>query len=234
MPSEPVAAPGGPRAQGLAYCGAPWGRRVVVRDPQGKIKPRDQYIKGLDRKCLEWDMDFLQTMANFVCRLRKGERAQELIEEFRAKHRDWQGKSFLACYDRDGKMHSPDHTASKNRARKWAKTFVRLQHKGELPAPFSMPGITNPVDRGVARQSLRLDRPSQLHDTAEAETQGPDGRRPGPLQLGKIRLGTLVERNGRRPYTCGREGAGCRVAQGRDHPPGSRLRSPDGASTPSL
>jgi len=57
-------------------------------------------------------------------------------------------------------MHSPSHRESKNRARKWVKTFVRMLHRGELPAPFGTPGVVNPVDRGLARNNLRwMDRP---------------------------------------------------------------------------
>jgi len=148
------------KAQGLAYIGNAWGRQIVVRDPQNNVKPRDKCIDGVDRKCLEWDVDFLHRMAEFVHRLRKGEKVADLIEEFRANYRDGRGKPFLACYDRDGKMHSPWHRESKNRARKWVKTFVRLLHQGELPAPFGTPGIINPVNRGLARNNLRwIDRP---------------------------------------------------------------------------
>ena len=134
---------------GMAYTNRVWGKKKVP------LVPEELTSRGKPRCRLEWNHSFLKAMADFVHRLRMGEKPADLIEEFRASHQDWRGKPFMAAHDREGKMYSPSHPRSKNLARKWAKTFVRLLHGGELPAPFGTPGIVNPVDRGLARNNLR-------------------------------------------------------------------------------
>jgi DNA invertase Pin-like site-specific DNA recombinase len=134
------------KQQGFATNKTHWGMKKVPTDlinGRGKIRNK-----------LEWDLEFLKLMAEFIHRVRCGEKVSDLIFEFRANHVDWQGKPFLAAYGRDGKLLASTHDSCITKARKWMRSFVTLLHKGDLPRPFGVPGVGVPVDRGMAENAL--------------------------------------------------------------------------------
>ena len=130
------------KAQGYATGSSEWGRK--------KVPTEILNVRGKQRHKLEWDMEFLDRMAEFVHRLRMGEKYRPLMVEFREKYKDWKGRPFFYSMSRKGVLYPANSYQCYYFATFWVKKFIHFLHNGELPSKYCIPGIPNPVDRGIA------------------------------------------------------------------------------------
>jgi len=108
----------------------------------GKKKVKNQGERGVHS---EWDMEQLEIIAEVATRLGKGERVQDIHDDFRRRElKDWDGRPWGLHVSTKSKTKQSPYLHFNNRVR-W---FHRAKRRGQLPPPYNAIAASIPEPKG--------------------------------------------------------------------------------------